>query len=103
MRRDALQLLKEAGERWVGSTGLRLMQPPRTGVNELNLLPNIRTAHPPGLPLPDHVHGLVSLDRSPHRAKALLHGSSLARTIPIDKILISRCDMTLVARGRSSD
>ena len=44
-------------------------------VDELNLLPNIRTAHPPRLPLPDHVHGLVSLDRSPccvEFAKALL-------------------------------
>ena len=44
-------------------------------VAELNLLPDIRAAHPPRLPLPDHVYGLVSLDRSPHRvklAKALL-------------------------------
>ena len=44
-------------------------------VDELNLLPNIRTAHPLHLPLPDHVHGLVSLDRSPRReefTKALL-------------------------------
>ncbi len=35
----------------------------------------IRTAHPPRLPLPDHVHGLVSLGRSPRRVecpKALL-------------------------------
>ena len=38
-------------------------------VDELNLSPNIRTAHPPRLPLPDHVHGLVSLDRSPRRLK----------------------------------
>ena len=29
--------------------------------------PNIRTVHPPRLPLPDHVHGLVSSDRSPRR------------------------------------
>ena len=28
-------------------------------VDELNLSPHIRTAHPPRLPLPDHVHGLV--------------------------------------------
>ena len=44
-------------------------------VDELNLLPNIRTVHSPRLPLPDHVHGLVSLDRSPRRVeltKALL-------------------------------
>ena len=48
---------------------------PEQLADELNLLPNIRTAHPPRLPLPDHVHGLVSLDRSPRRAeftKALL-------------------------------
>ena len=38
-------------------------------VDELNLLPNIRTAHPPRLSLPDHVHCLVSLDRSPRRLK----------------------------------
>ena len=34
-------------------------------VDALNLLPNFRTAHPPRLTLPDHVHGLISLDRSP--------------------------------------
>ena len=34
-------------------------------VDELNLSPNIRAAHPPHLPLPNHVHGLVSLDCSP--------------------------------------
>ena len=38
-------------------------------VDELNLLPNIRTAHPPRLTFPDHVHGLVSLDRSPCRVE----------------------------------
>ena len=38
-------------------------------VDELNLSPNIRTARPPRLPLPDHVHCLVSLDRSPRRLK----------------------------------
>ena len=37
------------------------------------------------------------------RWKALLHESSLARTMPIDKILTCRCDTTLVGRGRSSD
>ena len=35
--------------------------------------------------------------------EALLHESSLARTMPIDKILTCRCDTTLVVRGRSSD
>ena len=36
-------------------------------VDELNLSPNVRTAHPPRLSLPDHVHGLVALDGSPRR------------------------------------
>ena len=38
-------------------------------VNELNLSPNIRPAHPPCLSLPDHVHSLVALDGSPRRLK----------------------------------
>ena len=33
----------------------------------------------------------------------LLHESSLARTMPTDRILTCRCDTTLVGRGRSSD
>ena len=37
------------------------------------------------------------------RSVALLHESSLARTMPTDRILTGRCDMTLVGRGRSSD
>ena len=44
-------------------------------VDELILFANIIVADPPRLPLPDHVHRLVSLDRSPGRlelAKALL-------------------------------
>ena len=38
-------------------------------VDELNLSPHLLTAHPPRLPLPDHVHGLVAVDRSPRRLK----------------------------------
>ena len=34
---------------------------------------------------------------------ALLHESSLARTMPTDRILTCRCDTTLVGQGRSSD
>ena len=34
---------------------------------------------------------------------ALLHESSLARTMPTDRILTCRCGMTRVGRGRSSD
>ena len=37
------------------------------------------------------------------KAAALLHESSLARTMPTDRILTCRCGMTLVGRGRSSD
>ena len=36
-------------------------------------------------------------------AVALLHESSLARTMPTDRLLTCRCDMTLVGQGRSSD
>ena len=57
---------------WPGSVSCRHLE---QVVNELNLSLNIRTAHPPRLPLPDHVHGLVALDRSPRRVegtKALL-------------------------------
>ena len=35
------------------------------------LLPNSRPAHPPRLPLPDHVHRLVALDRAPRRLNRL--------------------------------
>ena len=45
---------------------------------------------------------LVPLDRA-FPAHALLHESSLARTMPTDRILTCRCDMTLVGRTRSSD
>ena len=38
-----------------------------------------------------------------HRVRALLHESSLARTMPTGRILTGRCDTTLVGRGRSSD
>src|ERR1700694_4230783 len=36
-------------------------------VDELNLTPNIRFAHPPNLPLPQHVHRLIPLNRSLRR------------------------------------
>ena len=44
-------------------------------IDELNLTPNIFPAYPPSLPLTDHVHGFVALNRSPCRlefSKALL-------------------------------
>ena len=36
-------------------------------VDELNLTPNIFPAYPTSLPLPDHVHGFVTLNRSLRR------------------------------------
>ena len=51
---------------WPGSVSCRHLE---QVVDELNLSPNIRTAHPPRLPLPDQVHGLVALDRSPRRVE----------------------------------
>ena len=44
----------------------------------------------------------VPLDRA-FPAHALVHESSRARTMPTDKILTGRCDMTRVGRTRSSD
>jgi hypothetical protein len=35
--------------------------------NELDLTPNVIAPYPPNLPLPDHVHGLIALNRSPGR------------------------------------
>src|SRR5271170_3765428 len=52
-------------------SGRQIEQP----VNEVILLANIIVADPPRLPLPHHVHSLISLYRSPGRlelAKALL-------------------------------
>ena len=60
---------------WLGRPGSLSCGHLEQLVDELNLLPNIRTAHPPRLTLPDHVHCLISLDRSPRRVeftKALL-------------------------------
>ena len=47
--------------------------------------------------------GPVHAEVERYRIKALLHESSLARTMPTDRILTCRCDTTLVGRGRSSD
>ena len=44
---DVLQLSKKAGERWVGRPGTVSCGHLEQLVDELNLLPNIRTAHPP--------------------------------------------------------
>ena len=69
-RRDVLQLSK-SGKRAIGRVGLAPSHAAHLEqvVDELNLSPHIRTAHPPRLPLPDHVHGLVALDRSPRRVE----------------------------------
>ena len=67
---DVLQLSK-SGKRAIGRVGRAPSHAAHLEqvVDELNLSPHIRTAHPPRLPLPDHVHGLVALDRSPRRLK----------------------------------
>ena len=44
-----------------------------------------------------------TISRTRRLIEALLHESSLARTMPTDRILTCRCDTTLVSRGRSSD
>ena len=65
---------------WFESTGAPISgSHPEQFVDALNLPPNIRTAHPPYLPLPDHVHRLISLNRSPSRVKfaKALRGLSL--------------------------
>src|SRR5713101_7802345 len=36
-------------------------------VDELNLTPNISSAHPPNLPFPQHVHRLITLNGSLRR------------------------------------
>jgi len=36
-------------------------------VDELNVTPNISSAHPPNLPLPHHVHRFITLNRSLRR------------------------------------
>ena len=70
-------------------------------VDELNLSPNIRTAHPPRLPLPDHVHGLVSSDRSPRRVeftKALLRlHSSFDRSMILLQDVVQVLDRAVAA------
>ena len=45
----------------------------------------------------------MPIDTSVRLGVALLHESSLARTMPTDRILTCRCDTTPVGRGRSSD
>ena len=61
----------------------------------------------------DHLTRRIRLLRGPipearpepmrHCGEALLHESSRARTMPTDRILTCRFDMTLVGRARSSD
>ena len=70
-------------------------------VDELNLLPNIGTAHPPRLALPDHVHCLVSLDRSPRGVeftKALLgFHSSFDRSMILLQDVVQVLDRSVAA------
>ena len=55
------------------------------------------------VPLAVEVFDIRAHRGSERRFAALLHESSLARTLPTDRILTCRCDTTLVGRGRSSD
>jgi hypothetical protein len=55
-------------------------------VDELNLAPDICPAHPPNLPLPQHVDRFITLDRSPHRLK--LSKSLLGIHAPFDRSVI---------------
>jgi hypothetical protein len=61
------------GVRWLTGVGRRDGRCPSSGdqfeelVDELNVTPNIRPAHPPNLPLPQHVHRLITLNGSPRR------------------------------------
>ena len=54
---------------WSSRPGVVSCRHLKQPVEELNLSPNVRTAHPPRLSLSDHVYGLVALDRSPRRLK----------------------------------
>ena len=59
-------------------------------------------SHTP-LPRPSRDGGHAATPTTRWSSTALLHESSLARTMPTDRILTCRCDTTLVGRGRSSD
>ena len=51
----------------------------------------------------DYLKGKYSREHAWVFDGALLHESSRTRTMPTDRILTDRCDMTLVGRTRSSD
>ena len=56
-----------------------------------------------GLGLDEVTPAHSTISRTRRLIEALLHESSRARTMPTDRILTGRCDMTLVGRTRSSD
>ena len=56
-----------------------------------------------GLGLDEATPEHSTISRTRRLIEALLHESSLARTMPIDRILTCRCDTTRVGRGRSFD
>ena len=71
----------------------------RTPMATFRIRPGLRKSDPN----PNSSRSLAVRCGARWRRRALLHESSLARTMPIDKILTGRCDTTLVGRGRSSD
>jgi hypothetical protein len=77
-------------------------------VDELNLTPNIFPAYPTSLPLPDHVHGFVTLNRSLRRlefSEPLLgvHPAFDYQSSYSGKLQHIRCVGIAVARIRSGD
>src|SRR5713226_3329946 len=75
-------------------------------VDELNLTPNISSAHPPNLPLPHHVHRLITLNGSLRRlefSEPLLgvHPAFDRAMILLSRILFKYCTGRCRQRRRS--
>jgi hypothetical protein len=66
-------------------------------VDELNLTPNISSAHPPNLPLPHHVHRLITLNRSLRSRK--LPKSLLGIYPPFDRSVVLFENVVQVLHG----
>src|ERR1700682_3527656 len=63
-------------------------------VDELNLTPNISSTHPPNLPLPHHVHRLITLNRSLRRLE--FSEPLLGIDAPFDRAMILLQDIVQV-------
>src|ERR1700692_4909882 len=86
-----------------GSWAERRLMPQGSGgqfeelVDELNLTPNIRSAHPPNLPLPHHVHRLITLNGSLRRLE--FSEPLLGVHTPFDRAVILLEDIVQVLHG----